>query len=343
MRSVLREVVGNDTLKSKILNDVSSDTLSHAYMIEGKRGSGRHTIAKMIAASLSCERKNDKSAPLPCGECLSCRKIFEGNSPDVITIGREDKASIGVDTIRFLRNDIRVVPNDLDYKVYIIEDADTMTLQAQNAFLLALEEPPMFVKYFLICEDSDSLLETIRSRAQKLRTEPIANEDIDTYLCEHYPEAQRMKRAEPDAYGELIMASENSIGSAVEMLDPKHFKHVLEDRMIAKELVSLISSGRRSDETISLISRFDGKRESLTRQLSCVLLALRDLIVLQKSEAATLLFYYDRESAISLTDTLSLRRLFNVYDSVTATLDAISVNANVRLSLIKLFSDIGLI
>ena len=154
MRQMLDSVIGNSLLKSKLLSDILSDTLSHAYIIEGKKGSGRHTIAYMTAAALVCEKLNDTASPLPCLKCPSCKKILGQKSPDVITVTREDKATLGVDAIRFLRNDVRVVPNDLDYKIYVIEDADTMTPQAQNAFLLTLEEPPEYVKFFLLCEDS---------------------------------------------------------------------------------------------------------------------------------------------------------------------------------------------
>jgi hypothetical protein len=152
-----------------------------------------------------------------------------------------------------------------------------------------------------------------------------------------------MKRSDENTYGELIMAAQNSIGNAIDMLEPKKFKNILEDRTIAKDFISLMVSGRHSEDAISLITRFDSKREPLENQLSLILLALRDLIVLQKSEDSPLLFYYDRETAISITDALSQRALFSAYDFVTATLDSISANANVRLSLIKLFSEIGLV
>ena len=148
MRKMLDSIIGNSSLKSKLLSDILSDTLSHAYIIQGKKGSGKHTVAYMTAAALSCEKVSDTNAPVPCLNCPSCKKILQKKSPDVITITREDKATIGVDAVRFLRNDVRIVPNDLDYKIYIIEDADTMTTQAQNAFLLTLEEPPKYVKFF---------------------------------------------------------------------------------------------------------------------------------------------------------------------------------------------------
>lgn len=343
MRQILNGFVGNNALKSKILSDVLSDNLSHAYILEGNKGSGRHTVAKMIAAALSCENRNNSNMPLPCTTCPACKKILEDKSPDVITVSREDKASLGIEAIRFLKNDVSVVPNELDYKIYIIEDADTMTIQAQNAFLLTLEEPPSFVKYFLICEDSSGLLETIHSRVQTLHTELIPNEDIDKLLLERYPAARTMKTSQPELYGELIMASQNTVGKAISMLDEKSFKSVLEDRLITKEIIRLLTENHSSEDVISIVAKLDTKRDELRERLTTLLLALRDLIVLTKSDEATLVFFGNREYATSLTELISLKKLFFIYDSVTATTDSLAANANVRLSIINLFSKIGLL
>ncbi len=342
-RRIFEGLVGNDELKKKLFSDIISGSLSHAYIIEGKRGSGRHTIAKMTAAALSCENKGNGAMPLPCGECLACRKIFSDNSPDVITVGREEKASIGVDAARFLRSDIRVIPNDLDYKIYIIEDADTMTVQAQNALLLSLEEPPSFVKFFLLCTDAAAMLETIRSRAQILRTEPITASDIDEYITKTYPEALRMKRSDPALFGELIMTAQSSIGEAISLLEPKNFKKISEMRAVAREFTDAIVKGVDSETAAMLMAKFDSKRDEFSAQLENVLLSLRDLIVLGKSESAPLTFYYDRDEALVLADSVSTKKLVRAYDSVSQTLDSISANANVRLSAIKLFSDTGIL
>jgi len=342
-RRIFDGLIGNDALKNKIFSDVSSESLSHAYIIEGKRGSGRHTIAKMTAAALCCENRENSSAPLPCGECLACRKIFADKSPDVITVGREDKASVGIDAARFLRSDMRVIPNDLEYKIYIIEDADTMTVQAQNALLLSLEEPPAFVKFFLLCTDASAMLETIRSRAQILRTELLSPEDIDKYITAKYPEALRMKKSDPTMFGELIMTAQNSIGEAISLLEPKNFKKIADQRLLAKDFTNAVVNGIDSEGAAMLISRFDAKRDVFSSQLENVLFSLRDLIVLSKSENAPLIFYYDREEALTLSDSISTRKLISTYDTVTAMLDALSSNANVRLTTIKLFSDTGIL
>ena len=339
IRQAFNSFIGNATLKQKLLSDIYSGSLSHAYIIEGKKGSGRHTLAYLIAAALSCENIENNGTALPCLKCHSCRKILEKKSPDVITLGREGKATFGVDNIRALKSDIHTVPNDLEYKIYIIEDADTMTTQAQNAFLLSLEEPPAFVKYFLLCEDAHSLLETIRSRAQTLKTEAICEADIDAYLQENYEPAQRLKRSDEYAYYELIMASENSIGRAIELLDPQIYASVSYNRALARDFVNAIAYKQNGQKAIEVCSRFDGSREEFANQLSITATALRDLIALQRTENAPLLFYNDREEALSLSDMINIRRLMNIYDSLRKAETAISANANVKLTLVKLFSE----
>ncbi len=336
-KQVFSAIVGNDALKSKLFEDITSNSLSHAYIIEGKKGSGKHTLAKMVAAACSCENSKDPALPLPCLTCDSCKKILSGNSPDVITVSREeDKATMGVDVIRFLRHDVRKVPNELEQKIYIIEDAQTMTTQAQNAFLLTLEEPPSFVKFFLLCDDSSSLLETIRSRAQTLRTAPVDEKSIDGYLQDNYDDAKRFKLSDPLLYAELLMASENSIGRAIELLDAKEFKLISENRALAKDLINILI--KKYPSASSLITRFESKRDALLRQMLVIENALRDLIVCNRTENAPLTFFSDRDEALTLCDGANVRELIVAYDLLKEAEDAISANANVKLTLINFLS-----
>ena len=343
MKQAFTSLVGNQTLKDKLISDISSGTLSHAYILEGKKGSGRHSIAYLIAAALACERSSNTSSPLPCLECPSCKKILERKSPDVICISKEEKTMVTVDKIRFLRNDVRLVPNELEHKIYIIEDADTMNEQAQNAFLLTLEEPPSYVKFFLLCEKSNNLLETIRSRAQTLRTELLDYNSIDNHLQARYDDAKRLKLSSPDSYYELLMASEGTIGRALDLLEEKTFKQILSLRTLARDFLATITSSRNSDKSISVLARFDKKRDNVLSQLITIETALRDLIAVQRTESAPLLFFHDRNEALILADSVNIHKLMKIYDSLKSTQDAISQNANVRLTLTSFFVDINIL
>ncbi len=343
VREYMTGVVGNKKLREKLCLDVLMDKLSHACIIEGPEGTGKHTIAKNAAAALACSEKNSASLPFPCGRCIGCRKVLEGISPDVITVRHApDRATIGVEIIRELKKDVFVVPNDLDFKIYIIEEADLMTEEAQNALLLTLEEPPSFVRFFLLCEHSDLLLETIRSRAPVLRTEPIANADIDAYLQKTDRRAQQLKLSSPSEYAALLMSAKNGIGSAIEYLDQINFAPVLQMRTLTKEFL-VAAIGKRTGEILAMASRFSTKRDTFNELLLSLSEAVNDLMLLKKSDNAQLAFFEDRNAAMELSDQSSLSFLHNLSLAVLTAMDSNSNNANVRLTLVKLLCDAELI
>lgn len=343
MKRPMTLIVGNDDLKARLSNDILAGTLPHACILEGPRGTGKHTFARMCAAALACSQKHDSSKPIPCLECPDCKKVLEGKSPDLIFIGLEDKATIGVDTVRFLREDVRVVPNDLDYKIYVIEDADKMTVQAQNALLLTLEEPPEYVRFFLLCENSRLLLETIRSRAPVHRTEPLTKKQIDEYLCATDKRAAQMKLSSRREYDELLCAAGVGIGCALEYLDPKRFAPILERRRLALDFTRAATHAEGSLSVLSIVLKFPQKRDALRDQLSTVSDAIRDLILLKKSDSAPLCFFADRNEAIELCDKASLPFLFRLGECVRQALDDNARNANVRLALTRLASSAEII
>ena len=336
MKISMPEIIGNDALRQRICRDILANSLSHAYIIEGPDGSGRHTIALNAAAALACESKDDESVPLPCGVCPSCRKILAHKSPDVIFIGSEGKASLGVDTARFIKEDVYTLPNDLEDKIYIVEDSDKMTVQAQNAILLTLEEPPKFVHFFLLCNNASTLLETIRSRAPILRTEPVPSECIDDYLCKNDRRAAQMKLSSPSEYAELLISAKGGIGKALEFLEPKVWKPLRERRVLVLAFIDAATAQKSAAELLSLISAFSNKRDQLEKELSELLDALRDLILLRKSDNAPLSFFADREYATEICDRCSTAYLHTLYTSVSEAIAENKRNANVRLMLMKM-------
>ena len=337
MKELFSAIVGNKALCNRLGNDILSSRLPHAIILEGAYGTGKHTIAKMCAAALVCENKDSNGAPLPCLKCLACRKVLENKSADVITVGCEEKATIGVDAIRFLKEDVNLVPNDSEHKVYIIEDADKMTHQAQNAFLLTLEEPPAYVHFFLLCENSGLFLETIRSRAPILRTELLSKDEIDRYICATGRRASQMKLTDPKGYAELLVASGMGIGRALEFLEPKTLAPIKQKRTVALDIVERSVKKRGASEILPLISLLTKMtRPAVIEHLSAVSDALRDLILIKKSDEAELTFFSDRDAAIELSDRASMVFLYEMSSAVRLATDELGMNANVRLCLIKM-------
>lgn len=336
MKNAMPEIVGNDVLKQRLCRDILSNSLSHAYIIEGPDGSGRHTLALNCAAALACEARDDANAPLPCGICPTCKKILERKSPDVIFVGSNGKASLGVDAARFIKEDVYTVPNDLEDKIYVVEDADKMTAHAQNAILLTLEEPPKFVHFFLLCNNANSLLETIRSRAPILRTEPVSAEDIDEYICKRDRRAAQMKLSSPKEYEELLISSGGGIGKAIELLEPKVYKPLRERRALVEKFLDAATAQKGASVILPMISSFSSKRDQLELELTTLLEAIRDLLLLGKSEDAPLCFFADRSFAVELCDRCSTVSLYDLYSAVNDAINENKRNANVRLMLMKM-------
>lgn len=343
MKRAFSDMVGNEALRSSIASDILLGSLSHAYILEGAEGLGKHMLAIRIAAALACEHRHDSDYPLPCLACPSCKKILSGNSPDVIFVGRGDKATLGVEAIRKMQSDVFVAPNELDCKIYVIEDAHLLTLQAQNAFLLTLEEPPAYVRFLLLCESSANLLETVRSRAPVLRLEPIPPERIGEELCRTDPTAKKLKGEAPEEFSELLISAGGSIGRAKALLDPKKRKPILEQRAHVREFVSLCASNRNSAAVLSFLNSLGPKREDLLSVLGVMLLCLRDLLLCKQTEAAPLCFFADREEAISLSCKFSAPELLRLCDAIAETADRLRANANVRLTLTAFAMSAGIL
>ena len=339
----MSEIVGNNALKARLCEDIINNSLHHAYILEGQTGSGRHTLAIMAAAALSCENKGDRTRAIPCLTCPTCRKIIEKKSPDVIFQGSEGKASIGVDIARFLKEDVHIVPNDLEHKVYIIEDADKLTTQAQNALLLTLEEPPSFVHFFLLCNNSSAFLETIKSRAPILRTEILTDAQVDDYISANDRRAAQMKLATREEYNELIKVSGGSIGKALELLDPTNRNPILEQRRLAERFVFLAINRAPKNEILAYLHIFEKKRYLLSEWLILLANALRDLIFVKKSDNVPLNFYCDINKAIELSDKVSLTFLYNFQSSLLNAIDENKRNANLKLLLTKMLITADLI
>lgn len=354
-------IIGNRELLERLDRDIRSGQLSHAYILDGREGSGRHTIAYRICAAIACENRPGQilsrvededqmgffdafdplppkeipaDAPLPCGECPACRKVLEGTCPDIHVIGKEGKASIGVDAIRFLRSDVLIPPNDLDTKIYVIEDADSMTVQAQNALLLTLEEPPPYVLFLLLCNGADALLETIRSRAPVLRTCPISDGEIRDYL-----KSRRCSLSEEDLNA-VILRADGCIGQALTLADARAVKPILKMRETCDEFLKVCAS-RRYDGLPGILSRFGNKRESVLELLALITLATRDLILLRHSEEAKLKYFTDRDGAEELACRFTTRALMGLYQALGHAAESLEANGNIRLTLMKLAVELG--
>lgn len=343
MASYFDRLVGNDALRRRLGAEIAEGTYSHAYIIEGPRGSGKHTLAREIAKATACLGKSAAHERIPCGSCKFCRKIEAGTCPDVITVKREgDRVTMGVEVIRAMRESVHSVPNELDVKVYIIEDAHTMTPQAQNAFLLTLEEPPSFVLFLLLAEDASALLETVRSRAPVFRMQHLdtatLREHLMTDTAAKAAGAPALAKSSPEEFEELLMLADGKIGAALALLDPKKRAPQIERRHAVMRVIDALADPTANDRLFFAIHEMGLKREELRELLSMLTVALRDLVLLTRTDHTALLFFTNRERALDLTDHLTATKLLSYLPAVEGALEALLANANTTITMTNLLA-----
>lgn len=180
----LSQLMGNEALKRLLSAEEKGRGLSHAYILAGPAGSGKRTLARLLAAALLCEGQTGEK---PCFACPHCRKVMKDIHPDLIRIG-DDGHDINVAQARALRADAYIRPNEGARKVYLIENAQTMNPSAQNALLKLLEEGPAYAAFLLLTEHAAALLSTVRSRCQVLSLSPVSQAEAQAYLRARFPD-----------------------------------------------------------------------------------------------------------------------------------------------------------
>ena len=150
-----QDIVGHEQIKEHFQNAIENHKVSHAYILTGEAGMGRKSLANAFALALLCE----KGGKEPCMQCHACKQVLSDNHPDLIHVTHEKPNSIGVDDIREQINDtIMVRPYSSYYKIYIVDEAEKMTQQAQNALLKTIEEPPSYAIILLLTTNQEAFL-----------------------------------------------------------------------------------------------------------------------------------------------------------------------------------------
>ncbi len=213
------DIIGQEQLKEHIQNAIASNKVSHAYIINGERNAGKEFIARIFAMTLQCE----KGGTEPCNECHSCKQALSHNQPDIIYISHEKPNSIGVEDIRGqINNDIGIKPYSSPRKIYIMNEGEKMTPQAQNALLKTLEEPPEYAVILILTDNVEALLPTIISRCVVLNMKPVSDTLVKKYLMEEL--------GVPDYKANICVAfARGNIGKAKLLASSEEFEKVKDE------------------------------------------------------------------------------------------------------------------
>lgn len=304
----------NRTEKEKLLSEIASGKLSHAYLIEGGEGCGKTYFARFAAAAVLCT--GDKP---PCGKCPSCVKALAGSHPDLFYFSPDKKASMGVETVRDIKKSLFFMPNDGDRKVYIIDDAQKMTVQAQNALLKFIEEPPASVLFFIVADKKESLLPTVVSRTRIISLAPSDNADIRRFLM------SESKKSGGEQIDEAINMAEGSPGKALKLL----CRDFSRQRQLCLDFMPVMVSTSKSDAMAFLLSmklNRDGVKEFFTLLMT----ALADVMNARFGRATRLL---SRDAAAEYAKSITDRKNAYLFDLATEAVVRAGENANINLLL----------
>ena len=173
---------GNERLKDNLTSSLRRGHISHFYLISGPEGSGKRTLAQILASAILCGREN-----APSGRCSVCRKTADGNHPDVITVTDPEHKNVAVKIVRQYRDDVFIRPNEANHKIYIFPQE--LGIEGQNALLKVLEEPPQYAVFILLTDNPEKILPTVRSRCTELNLLPLPQDTLRRALQQAFPSA----------------------------------------------------------------------------------------------------------------------------------------------------------
>ena len=309
---------GNEDVKSLFADCIKENRLSHAYMLVGPAGCGKKTLTEAVAMELA---RRDGA-----GEELVA-KIASGHSPDVLTIPTEEKR-IGIDTVRSFVSTVYLTPNELDFKMYIFDEADRLTPQAQNALLKIIEEPPKRVYIFLLCQNPGSLLGTVRSRVISVNMQTFDADEIRTYLAEN----GGFDGADEERTDFAMKMSGGALGAVKELISPENGEFDAYKK--AAELVASLGKKNRSVsyfEFLSSLTAFADSGEKLSLLLKYLTAIYRDILSAQNSEEIPL-DILDDDTAVHYAALFSVRTALSALTLITEVKKNMSFNTNLGLS-----------
>ena len=216
-----KDIVGHEQIIEHLKTAIEMGKVSHAYILNGPDLSGKMMIAEAFARAPLCEKQD----PDGCGECRSCRQSDDRNNPDIIYVKHDKPNTISVDDIRTqLNNDIVIKPYSNQYKIYIVDEAEKMNQQAQNALLKTIEEPPAYAVIMLLTTNADSFLQTIRSRCITLNLKSVKNDVIKSYLM--------TEKKIPDYQADVCAAfAQGVVGKAIKLASSDDFNELKESAL----------------------------------------------------------------------------------------------------------------
>lgn len=307
-----QKIYSNHALHEMLTRSINSGHLCHAYLFYGEKGIGKKTLAKYLATGVLC-----KGHEKPCYHCTSCNKIASGNHPDLYCLESKDaKNSIHIDTIREIRQDAYIMPNESEYKVYIIPNAENMSIGAFNALLKILEEPPETAMFILTTVSKSALPATILSRCIPLAVYPLSFEESVEALAELAPDKSESERLN------AVELANGVIGNALDILYHENYSQI---EIIKNDILKGILSINEY-EILKAFTQIKSDKQMFRDLIDDLLISIRNAM-LGKIGAANVHNEICKELAFKLTLGQSNQLVLLFQDAVN------KLDSNVNLSL----------
>ena len=273
------EIIGHEQIIENLKNAICYEKISHAYIFNGPDLSGKKMLAEAFAMALQCEKEQS----FGCMECHSCKQAISHNHPDIIYVSHEKPNTIGVDDIRTqVNSDIGIKPYSSKYKIYIIDEAEKMNPQAQNALLKTIEEPPSYGILMLLTTNADGFLQTILSRCITLNLRGVKTEVIKKHLMTQYQK--------PDYLADICATfSQGNVGKAIQLASSEEFN------VLKAAVLALLKKTEELDVAdISVTAReLSEYKPQIDEYLDLMTMWFRDVLYYKAAEDVNNLIYKD--------------------------------------------------
>ena len=277
--SNFKSVIGHEQIIQHMSTALKNKKISHAYIFEGPNGCGKNMLAKVFSKALECEAGYGDS----CNMCRSCHQMDTGNQPDVKWLTHEKPATISVDDVRTQINaDMAIKPYSSKYKIYIVDEAEKMNEQAQNALLKTIEEPPEYGIIMLLTNNLEALLPTILSRCIVFHLKPVDNYKIEEFLEKEY--------GVPDYKARICAAfSQGVVGKAIQMASSEDFND------LQYHVLNIVKNVHEMDvyEVIEAVKRLSAYKTDINDVIDMMMVWYRDVLILKVTKDANAIVYKD--------------------------------------------------